>query len=123
MSRDSEPSEAPLEDVISALDDEDCRAIIRALETPMTARELMNECDLSRTTTYRKLNRLKHGGLLEEKTELRSDGHHTTRYHRAFAGVAIWLTGEDAFDVTMLDAADAPDKRLTELWKAMSEEL
>lgn len=120
---DSEEPETELQAVLDALDDTDCRAILRALDTPMTTRELMNDCDLSQTTAYRKLEVLHGANLVEEDTELRDDGHHTTRYTRAFAGVAIGLTGEDSFEVTMIDSEESADERLTKFWTAISDQL
>lgn len=119
----SEDPETELQALLDALDDRDCRDILRALDTPMTAQELMNDCDLSQTTAYRKLELLDRANLIEEDTELRDDGHHTTRYERAFAGVAIGLTGESSFDVTMIDAQESADKRLTKFWTAISDQL
>lgn len=123
MNDDLEDPEAELQSVLDALDDRDCRAILRALDSPKSAQELMAECGLSQTTTYRKLKRLQKADLLGEETVLRDDGHHMTRYRRAVAGVAIGLTGEDAFDVTMIRSPESADERLTTFWKTISEEL
>lgn len=120
---DSEDPETELQAVLDALDDRDCRAILRALDTPMTTQELMSDCDLSQTTAYRKLELLDGANLIEKETAFRADGHHTTRYDRAFAGVAIGLTGEDSFEVTMIDSEESADERLTKFWTAISDQL
>lgn len=123
MTDDPADHETDLQSVLDALDDSDCRAILRALDAPMTARELMDELGLSQTTTYRKLERLDEAGLLDEETEIRDDGHHATRYERAFAGVAVWLTGEDSFEVTTIRSEASADERLATFWKTISDEL
>ena len=119
---DGEPA-PELQAVLAALDDPDCRTLMQALTTPMTAQELMEECELSQTTTYRKLEMLNEAALVREGTMIRDDGHHTTQYHRVFAGVAIWLTEEDFFDVTMIRQSESPDERLARFWTQMSETL
>lgn len=119
----SEDPEAELQSLLDALDDRDCRAILRALDSPMSTQELMTACDLSQTTAYRKLELLREANLITEDTELRDDGHHTTRYDRAFAGVAIGLTGEDSFEVTMIDSEESADERLSKFWTAISDQL
>jgi hypothetical protein len=76
-----------LQDVLDALDDRDCRTIIKRLDTPMTARDISTECDIPLSTTYRKLELLTKSSILDEQTEIRADGHHTTRYSLAFEAV------------------------------------
>jgi DNA-binding transcriptional ArsR family regulator len=116
--------EAPdLQDVLDALDDPDCRAILRALDEPMTAREIMSECDLSQTTAYRKLDLLSEASLVDEETEIRTDGHHATRYRRSFAGVLIGLTDDDLFEVTMIRREETADERLARFWSEISDQL
>lgn len=119
----SEDVEPDLQSVLDALDDPDCRTLLRELTRPMTAQELMDACELTQTTTYRKLDRLSDAGLVDGDTEVRQDGHHTTRYKRAFAGVAIWLTGEETFDVTMISTTESAETRLTRFWRAISDQL
>lgn len=120
---DTADSDPELQAVLDALDDPDCRTILHHLDRPMTAHELMDACDLPQTTTYRKLNRLEEASLIEEDLEVREDGHHTTRYTRAFAGVLIGLYGDDLFDVSLLRSPETADERLTRFWTAMREEL
>lgn len=118
-----EDSAPDLQHVLNALDDEDCRSILGTLDTPMTAQELMEECDLSQTTTYRKLELLGEAGLLDDETEIRDDGHHSTLYERNFVGVAVWVNSEESFDVTTIKSGEGPDERLSRFWQAISEEL
>lgn len=117
-----EPSPA-LQPLLDALDDPDCRTILRALDRPMTTQELMDACDLSQTTAYRKLDRLDEAGLVEGRIDVRDDGHHTTRYDRAFAGVVIGLTDDDLFEVTVIRESETAADRLAQFWTEVSEEL
>lgn len=62
MVRSSLRSEEPsLQAVLDALDDPDCREILRAIDEPMTASEISDATDIPSSTVYRKLDLL--GGL------------------------------------------------------------
>ncbi|MFB6137751.1 MAG: helix-turn-helix domain-containing protein [Halobacteriaceae archaeon] len=123
MVRDPFAAEAPaLEDVLDALDDADCRAIIEALEEPMTANELSEATDVPLSTMYRKLELLTDASLLEERIDIRSDGRHTTRYALAFEEVRIALDEDRAVDVAIKRRAAAPEERLSELWSEVRKE-
>jgi DNA-binding transcriptional ArsR family regulator len=111
-----------LQQLLDALGDPDCRRIVRELDDPMTAKELMDACDLSQTTTYRKLDRLSDTSLVAADTELRADGHHTTRYERVVEGVFVDLTDDD-HEVTLVDDEESPDESLARLWSRVGEEL
>jgi hypothetical protein len=54
MVRDSVSSEDPpsLQAVLDALDDADCRTILRETAEPMTATELIDACDIPKSTVY-----------------------------------------------------------------------
>lgn len=111
----SEPS-PELQDVLDALDDPDCRAIVVALEEPMTAKQIADAADVPLSTTYRKLDLLSEASLLAESTEIRRDGQHATRYEVAFEEVAIALDDERDFDVSIARPPAAPDERIEDLW-------
>jgi DNA-binding transcriptional ArsR family regulator len=68
--------------LIDALSDEDCRQLLAAADSPMTARELIDACDIPRATVYRKLKRLEEADLLETSYRLRSGGLPPTQYER-----------------------------------------
>jgi DNA-binding transcriptional ArsR family regulator len=118
----SPQDEADLQSVLDALDDPPSRAMIRALSEPMTASELSDACDVPLSTTYRKLDSLTDVGLLVESTELRTDGHHTTRYGVAFDSVTIALADDRSFDVTLELKAEAPEDRLASMWAEVRRE-
>lgn len=108
--------------VLRALDDEDCRAIVAALDEPLTAAEISECCDLPTSTTYQKLDRLTGADLLEERVEVRRDGHHTTRYLPAFESVEVSREA-DGFAVEITRPARSADERLATLWSEVQREL
>lgn len=88
------------ETVLAALDDPDCRRLLEATtDEALTAQELTERCDVPRSTTYRKVDRLTEAGLLEERVRLRRDGKHTSEYHRTFEDVTITLSEGEGFEV------------------------
>ena len=110
-----ETEEPDVESVLAALDDGDCRRIVRTLSEPMTADEICEACELPSSTAYRKLDLLSEAELLAEGTEIRSDGHHTTHYRRDFEAVRVRV--EDR-ELTLEVARTEPDAadRLASLW-------
>ncbi|MFB6079481.1 MAG: helix-turn-helix domain-containing protein [Haloferacaceae archaeon] len=115
--------EAPdLEAVLDALDDPDCRTIIRHLDEPMTASEVAEECDIPMSTTYRKLDLLSEASLLAEETQVRPDGHHTSQYRVAFEDVSFGLNDERDLTVSITRPARTADERLASLWGEVRKE-
>lgn len=88
----------------------------------MTASELSEVCDIPLSTTYRKLELLTEASLLEELTEIRMDGHHTTRYRPAFDVVEIALDDEREFEVSIDRPVRTADERLERLWTEVRKE-
>lgn len=69
--------------------------ILRSLEGgPAPAKELVEECDMSRPTAYRRLNRLTDAGLVAEQLEVAPDGHHRKEFHLVIDTVTFELVGE-----------------------------
>ncbi|WIV68291.1 winged helix-turn-helix domain-containing protein [Natrialbaceae archaeon AArc-T1-2] len=124
MVRDSIASEsAPsAAEICSALDDPDCREIIRNLDEPMTAAELTSHCDIPQSTLYRKLELLTDATLLEESTEIRKDGHHASKYAVAFEEVTIVLEDDQSLAVKIERPARTAEERLAELWSEVRKE-
>lgn len=119
FARDGSPD---LQVVLDALDDEGCRRIIEALSEPMTAKELSETIDMPLSTTYRKLDRLTEASLLEERTLLQQDGHHTTEYTLAFESVVIELDEERKLDVEVSQPPESTEERLASLWEEVRKE-
>jgi len=111
-----------LQSVLDALDDPDCRTIIEHLDEPMTASEVSEECEIPMSTTYRKLDLLTEASLLIEGTEIRSDGHHATRYRLDFETVEIGLTEEHILDVSVGRPSQTADERLASIWGEVRKE-
>jgi len=101
--------------VLDVLDDAAAREILEALSEPMTAGEVASECDLARSSVYRKLNRLSTASLLETETKLRPDGHHTTLYRVAFDSVVVGFSDHRSLAVDVVRPA-APGARLESMW-------
>ena len=118
----SEGQEATLESVAAALDDPDCRTIVRRLDEPMTAGELAERCDIPMSTTYRKLDRLSSASLLTEGTELRADGHHATIYEVDFEELTVSLTADRDLTVEVDRPTRSPDERLARIWAEVRKE-
>lgn len=124
MPRDAfDEDEAPdLGAVLDALQDEDCRAFVTRLETPMTASELSEACDVPLSTTYRKLDILTEASLLAERTEIRKDGQHTTRYAVDFQTVQIHLEDDRSLSVSLERPERSPDEQLAVMWSEVRKE-
>jgi len=110
------------EAVFSALEDEDCRTIIRALAEPMTAEEISAATDIPKSTTYRKLELLTEASLLAEGVEIRSDGQHASRYVVAFDEIRVALTEDREFEVEISREPQTADERLATLWSEVRKE-
>lgn len=113
FAEEDEPEPA---DVLAALCDDDCRTIVRNLESAMTASDVSEACDIPLSTTYRKLDMMVNATLLEELTEIRTDGHHTTRYRVGFEEVSITVEEDRTLEVTISRPARTADERLEALW-------
>ena len=116
---ESEPSAA---EICAALDDPDCREIIRKLDEPMTAADLTARCDIPQSTLYRKLELLNEATLLEESTEIRKDGHHASRYVVAFEEITLFLEEDRSVGVSIERPARTADERLAALWSEVRKE-
>jgi DNA-binding transcriptional ArsR family regulator len=112
-----------LDTVLGALYDEDCRTIVAELDEPRTASELLERCDVPRSTLYRKLDRLTSATLLYEHTEIRADGSHAGRYEVDFREVVVTCDDDRVLDVEIDRPARRADERLAELWSEVKKEL
>lgn len=111
-----------LQDVLDALDDPECRAIISELDEPMTASEISDASDIPLSTTYRKLELLTEASLLSEGVEIRPDGQHASTYELDFKEVIIGVTDDQEFDVSIARRARTADERLENLWSEVRKE-
>jgi DNA-binding transcriptional ArsR family regulator len=111
-----------LQAVLDALDDPDCRRIVKRLTEPMTANEISEVTDVPLSTTYRKLDLLAEASILEERTEIRQGGHNTTKYVLDFEAVRIALSENGEFEVSITRPARTADEQLTQLWSEVRTE-
>lgn len=111
-----------LQDVLDALDDPDCREIVHNLDEPMTAQEISDATDIPQSTAYRKLELLSDATIVDERTEIRSDGHHTTRYVVDMEEVCFTLNEERTFEVELTRPARTPDEQLARMWEEVRKE-
>lgn len=123
MGRNPFAPDAPdLQDVLDALDDPDCHAVLAQLDHPKTASELSETCDIPESTMYRKLALLSDASLVEEQIEIRPDGRHTTRYVLNFDEVRISLDDDCSIDLAIKRRSQTPEERLSELWSEVRKE-
>lgn len=79
-------------DVLRLLGDKCARAILTtANRRPVTAREMVDRCDVSETTVYRRIRALVEHGLLEERVALLQDSKQTTVYRTTFTHLEVLL--------------------------------
>lgn len=95
---DRRPSVDP-EDVLAALSDTDCRRILDATSTPLTAREISEACDLPSSTTYRKIDLLTDAGLVEERLRLDSTGKYPHEYQCSIDNVVVHLAENGGVEI------------------------
>ena len=111
------------EAVLGALHDEDCRSILDELTEPRTASELLERCEIPRSTLYRKLDRLVEATLLREGTEIREDGSHANRYEVDFEEVIVTRSSGAELGVEIERPARRADERFAEMWSEVRREL
>lgn len=97
-------------ELLELLEDGYARRILAALDRePRSARELVEACDASRATVYRRLDRLEEFGLVTTDMELHRDGHHRTVFDAAFRRASVELVG-GTLQVRLVVGAPAPDR-------------
>lgn len=85
---------------LTALDDEDCRALLAAAAgQARTASELIDRSGVPRSTTYRKLDDLVAAGLLEERVRISLDSFHASEYRRTVDDVLVSVSAAGDVEV------------------------
>ena len=112
-----------MQDVLDALDDPDCRVILKETAQPMTAKELIETCDISESTVYRKLTLLSTATLVRELHGVHPERGRITRYQRDLDSLNISITEDDQFDVAVSRPKRTADERLADMWSEMGDEL
>ncbi|WP_267642853.1 ArsR/SmtB family transcription factor [Haloarchaeobius amylolyticus] len=102
----ADPMNVDADSLLSALNDADCRAILKAVrEEPLSASELSESCDLPLSTTYRKLELMTDGAILREQTRIRADGAHAKEYEPRFENLTLSVGFDDEDGVAVEPAA------------------
>lgn len=68
--------------------------LVRTAREPLSADELAERCDASRTTVYRQLERLEAAELVVGTVQFDPGGHHFDRYQASLDRVTVDLTTE-----------------------------
>ncbi|MFU1783118.1 helix-turn-helix domain-containing protein [Haloarcula japonica] len=125
MGDNSVSSEDPpgLQDVLDALDDPACRTILRETIEPMTANELLDACDIPKSTLYRKLELLSSASLVREQETINPGGGRVTYYERSFEDVTISMDDSGTFSVNVDRPPQSTDERLADIWSMMGDEV
>lgn len=112
-----------LQDILDALDDPDCREILRETTEPMTAKELTISCDIPKSTLYRKIDLLNTASLVREVIEIHPDRGQVTHYQRDFNDVTISMEADETFSVAISRPERTVDERLANMWSEMGDEI
>ncbi|EJN58291.1 Helix-turn-helix domain-containing protein [Halogranum rubrum] len=120
-------SEDPaLGELLDVLSDEYARDILAATSIkPMSAQELADECEMSKPTVYRRVERLQAHGLLDEQTKVQTSSNHYSVYTATLSKVSLELdAGSFEAAVTRTDDESFPGEResdtadrFTKMWE------
>jgi DNA-binding transcriptional ArsR family regulator len=95
------------QDLLAALEDEDCRAILReTVCNAFSAGELAEACDLPVSTTYRKVDVLTESGLLEERIRISKSGKHTSEYALSVDTIQISIDADSGISLELETATE-----------------
>jgi len=103
------------EEIIELLSDEYTNRLLDVLSVEQRpARELLDTCNMSRATVYRRLNRLADHGLVTTDTQLHPDGHHRKVFSTMLEGISVeFIDDEITVCLEVRDGSDAEDHSLT----------
>lgn len=106
-------------EVLALLDDDYARCIlVAASEEPMTARELVEACDASDPTVYRRLERLRAAELVAEEQTVDPDGHHRKAYRTRVRRVLVAFG--DRYEVAVEEAPRDPADTFTRVYEELT---
>lgn len=108
----------PLSDVVSTdvgtvvdlLASHRVRRIVRALDRPMTAAEVADECDIPQSTVYRKLGAMAEAGLVRKR-----ERDPAARYAVDFETVVV-RSLDGRLEVELVSGSRSASEQLTDLW-------
>ena len=98
---------ADTETLLDLLGDEyACRLLVALDGEPLSAADLVERCEMSRPTVYRRLDRLTDAGLVDATCSPSASGHHHQEYRLAVETVAFSLSA-DGIDGDLRDSGSA----------------
>ena len=116
------PDTPPPPTVISALDDEQCRTLLSALDEPRSVDELAEVADVPLSTTYRKVARLRDASLVDERVEVKRTGHHRTQYVLDFDRIVLEMDDDLQLNLDIARPLHQPERQLVEMWSEVRSE-
>lgn len=109
------------EEVFELLGDEYAREILaRTSQESMSAPELIDACDASERTIYRRLDDLQSLDLLTETMEIDPDGHHRSVYAARLETIRVDLN-DGRYEIRLQLEEDTAD-RFARMWKDIRDE-
>ncbi|MBX0287713.1 helix-turn-helix domain-containing protein [Haloarcula salinisoli] len=116
MADDCDPA-----DVFALLDDEYARSLLAATShEPMTAPALSDQCEMSLSTVYRRLEQLEGCGLVDAEVVPDPDGDHRKRYEAQLDELLVSLD-DGQFEVSLRTDSSTAEyaDAFTDLWEGL----
>ncbi|MFC7135994.1 helix-turn-helix domain-containing protein [Halobaculum litoreum] len=107
--------------MFALLDDEYARSLLAATShQPMTAAELSDQCEMSVSTVYRRLDALESCDLVASRVRPDADGDHTTEYESHLDRLSVRLD-DGSFEVRIetRSATQSFVDAFTDLWEGL----
>lgn len=96
VTRVSEPSTVRPRELLELFGDERACEILCHLDTEsLTAAELVERCDISRPTAYRRLDELTDAGIVDSQCRTGDDGRERREFSLALEAVEFEIRGDD----------------------------
>ncbi len=92
---------ARVDELLGLLSDEyACRILCALDDEPLSADEIVAQCEMSRPTAYRRLEQLTDAGIVDAQSAASTDGHHKREFRRTLGGLSVRIH-EDGVDGTV----------------------
>jgi predicted transcriptional regulator len=108
----SDALDPDLATLIAALNSEQCRQMLRALDEPMTAREIADVCDLPQSTVYSNVEQMVEEGILRKHESDTA----ASRYSIGFDEIVI-RNSNGGLDLSLTPPSRSASEQLSELWR------
>ena len=111
--------EKSIEEILDTIGDRHARRVLAAISRePQSAKELAEECEMSLSTVYRRIEMLTEYELVKDRTLVADDGNHYKVYESNFESTVISLK-EDEYRVRIYREENLPD-RFSQLWDELN---